>query len=196
MRLDSLFYRFVYRFGRPRWDSSDHRPELEEFVRGHRPGRALDIGCGTGADAVFLAGAGWDVVGVDFVPEAIESAEARARATGSAAIFHMGDAPCLRVAGVEGPFDLILDIGCYHAIPDRRRDAYAAEVAAVARTGADFFLAGTEDPPASWRLLGARGVDAAELHRRFGRDFDLVEARTVGGVGRISEFDLFRMVRR
>src|SRR5689334_11975152 len=56
-----------------------------------------------------------------------------------------------------------------------RRDAYAAEMAAVARPGADFYLVGIADPPAIWRPLGARGVSAGELCHRFGADFDLAD---------------------
>lgn len=195
MRLDSAYYRFVYRFGRPRWDSPSHRPELEGLVRNRRPGRALDIGCGTGSDARYLAAQGWNVVGVDFAPEAVESAKARGRADGSSATFLVADASRLREAGVEGPFDLVVDIGCYHAIPERRRDAYAAGVAAVAHTGADFYLAGIAEPPASWRLLGAHGVDAAELRRRFGAAFVLGGGRKVGGAGRAREFVVYHLVR-
>ena len=170
MRLDSLFYRFTYRFGKPRWDTSRHRPELEEFVRGRPPGRALDLGCGTGADAVLPRPPGWDVVGIDFVPEATEPAGRGRALTGRGPFRHRRRRATACRSASTGPFDLILDIGCYHAIPDRLRDEYAAEVAAAARPGADFYLAGTEHPPASWRLLGANGVDAAELRRRFGRD--------------------------
>jgi cyclopropane fatty-acyl-phospholipid synthase-like methyltransferase len=168
---------------------------LAEFVVSHPPGRALDLGCGTGANAIYLASEGWEVVGVDFVPEAIEKAKARARAQQSSANFLAGDAARLHEVGVAGPFDLIVDIGCYHAIPDRRRDGYAAEVAAVARPGADFYLAGIASPPASWRLLGAHGIDADELRRRFGRDFDLVEERGAGTVGRLARFVLYHLVR-
>ncbi len=195
MRLDSLFYRLAYRFGRPRWDTADPRPELTELVSGHQPGRALDLGCGTGTDAIYLANQGWEVTGVDFVPEAIATAQTRARAAGSAASFVAGDVTRLRQAGISGPFDLLLDIGCYHAVPAGLRDAYAAEAAAVARPGADLYLAGISDPPATWRLLGAHGVSAAELRHRFGADFDLVDERTAGLVGRAAHFVLYHLVR-
>jgi SAM-dependent methyltransferase len=193
MKPDLFFYRLSYRSGRPRWDSTEPRPELKGLLQDRPPGRALDLGCGTGTDAIYLAKQGWDVVGVDFVPEAI--ATASARAAGSTASFVTGDVTRLRQAGVDGPFDLLIDIGCYHAIPAGRRDAYANEMAAVARPGADFYLAGVADPPAIWRLLGARGVSAGELRHRFGADFDLVDERTAGPVGRASHFVLYHLVR-
>ena len=195
MRLDSLFYRFTYRFGKPRWDTSRHRPELEEIVRGRPPGWALDLGCGTGADARYLARQGWDVVGIDFVPEATERARAGARSDGTKARFVTGDVARLRALGVTGPFDLILDVGCYHAIPNRLRDKYAAEVAAASRPGADFYLAGITHPPASWRLLGANGVDAAELRLRFGNTFDVADERSAGSIGRMRQLNWYHLVR-
>jgi cyclopropane fatty-acyl-phospholipid synthase-like methyltransferase len=195
MRLDSFFYRFAYRFGKPRWDTAEPQPELEELVKG-RPGRALDIGCGTGTDAIYLAKHGWQVVGVDFVPKAVETAKARALAGGSSASFVLGDVTQLRRAGVRGPFELLVDIGCYHAIPARLRDSYAAGVAAVAREGADFYLAGISDAPASWRLLGARGVSSAELRSRFGDAFLLQEEQTTAAVGRVSQLVLYHLVRK
>ena len=196
MRLDSLSYRFIYRRGAPHWDSPVHRPELEALVRGHRPGRALDLGCGTGSDALYLAAQGWEVVGLDFVPTAIETARTRAQSGGSRARFVTGDATRLGETGVAGPFDLVLDMGCFHAIPDRLRDGYAAGVAAVTRSGADFWLAGVANAPATWRLLGAHGVAPAELHRRFGGSFDLVEEREAGPVGRLRGFTLYHLARR
>ncbi len=196
MRRDSAFYRLAYRFGKPRWDSTEPRPELKALVDGQPPGRALDLGCGTGTDAIYLAGHGWDVVGVDFVPEAIQVARTRAHDAGSAASFVLGDVTQLHHAGISGPFDLIIDIGCYHAIPARLRDAYAAGVAQVARPAADFYLAGLSDPPATWRLLGARGVTAGELRSRFGASFDLADEQPASPAGRVAHFALYHLVRK
>jgi SAM-dependent methyltransferase len=196
MRIDSLFYRLAYRSGRPRWDSTQPRPELTELTRGRPPGRALDLGCGTGTDAIYLAGQGWQAVGVDFVPEAIATARSRAAASGSSASFAVGDVTRLREAGVRGDFDLVIDIGCYHAIPVRLRDSYATEVAAVTRPGADLYLAGISDPPTAWRLLGARGVSAGDLRRRFGADFSLADEQPAGPAGRAGSLVLYHLIRK
>jgi 2-polyprenyl-3-methyl-5-hydroxy-6-metoxy-1,4-benzoquinol methylase len=112
VRLDSFFYRLSYRAGKPLWDTGEPHPELGEIIDGRQPGRALDLGCGTGANAVYLAQRGWEVVGVDFISGAIDTAISRARSNGSAARFICGDVTQLRNAGVSGPFDLIIDIGC------------------------------------------------------------------------------------
>ena len=195
MRTDSLFYRLAYRSGTPRWDSTEPRPELTKLAEGRAPGRALDLGCGTGSDVLSLASLGWDATGVDFVPRAIAAARSRAAASGSPASFTVGDVTRLRQAGVGGQFDLVIDIGCYHAIPASRRDASRDEVAAATRPGGDLYLAGVTTPPATWRLLGARGLSARDLHR-FGPDFELADQQTAGQIGRAGTFVFYHLVRR
>ena len=195
MDMGLIFYRLAYRSGRPAWDSAEPRPELAELASSRPPGRALDLGCGTGSDTLYLASRGWDAIGVDFVPRAIATARSRAAAARSAAAFVVGDVTRLEAAGIDGDFDLVTDTGCYHGIPADRRDAYAAGIAAVTRPGGDLYLAGVSDPPAAWRLLGARGIDADDLRRRFGADFDLVEERKAGPVGRAGRFVLYHLVR-
>ena len=196
MRLDALFYRLAYRSGTPRWDSTDPQADLAELARHRPPGRALDLGCGTGSNVIYLTQLGWEAIGVDFAPQAIEIARSRAAAAGAPATFTVGDVTRLRGAGITGSFDLVIDIGCYHAIPARRRDAYRTEVAAVTRPGGDLYLAGVADPPATWRLLGAPGLSAADLRRRFGGDFDLIDERTAGPVGRAGTFAVHHLVRK
>lgn len=196
MRIDSLFYRFAYGFGKPRWDTAEPQPELRDVVKDLRPGRALDLGCGTGANAIYLASCGWEVVGVDFVPKAVSAARAKALAVDSSATFVVGDVTDLSAAEVDGAFDLVMDIGCYHALPERLRASYAREVIGTTRPGADLYLAGISNPPATWRLLGARGVTASELVDRFGTQFDLVNDRLAGTIGRASNFVLYHLRRR
>ena len=196
MRLDALFYRLAYRSGTPRWNSTDPLPELAELARHRAPGRALDLGCGTGSNVIYLTRLGWEAIGVDFAPQAIEIARSRAAAAGASARFIVGDVTRLRDAGISGSFDLVIDIGCYHAIPASRRDAYRTQVAAVTRPGGDLYLAGVADPPATWHLLGATGLNARDLQRRFGADFDPIDERTAGPVGRAGTFVVYHLVRK
>lgn len=196
MRTNSVFYRLAYRSGRPRWDTGKPRPELAEAVQDRLPGRALDLGCGTGTDALYLAGWGWEVTGVDFVPAAITAARSRAAAARSSASFLLGDVTRLRESGAEGPFDLVIDVGCYHAIPGRLRDAYAAGVAAVTRPGASLYIAGISHPPAAWRIVGASGVSERDLRRRFGTAFDLAGQQAAGPAGRIGSLVLYHLIRK
>ena len=81
-------------------DQPEPRPEVVALASGMPPGRVLDVGCGTGSDALYLDLHGWQVVGVDFVPQAIEAACDRAYARRSAARFFVADATELRRSGV------------------------------------------------------------------------------------------------
>jgi len=66
----------------------------------------------------------------------------------------------------------------------------------LARPGADFWLAGISDPPAAWRVVGARGVNADEVRSRFGSEFSLVDEKVTGPIGRAGQFALYHLVRR
>lgn len=107
---------------RPPWDTGVTPPEVMAHLAINPPGRALDLGCGTGTNAITLAQHGWRVVAVDFVGRAIQTARRKARQAGVDVEFHQGDVT--RLEHIEGPFDLVLDIGCLHSIPADRRTAY------------------------------------------------------------------------
>ncbi len=195
MRTDSLIYRLAYRGGTPPWDTGQPHPELDAMIGERPPGRALDLGCGSGANAVELARRGWDVVGVDFVAAAIEAANRRARDAGVTTRFVNGDVSALRECGITGPFDLVIDVGCYHSIPVEIRDAYAREVAALTLPGADLRLAGIGHAPLIWRLMHADGVSAEELRRRFEPQFTLLDSHPTASLGRASGFVMYHLVR-
>lgn len=80
---------------------------LEEAVSARRPGRALDLACGSGRDAVYLAAAGWQVDAIDILPDAIARARLTAERFGCAdrIAWHAED---LRCFSPQGPFDLVL----------------------------------------------------------------------------------------
>ena len=127
-----------YRFGRPRWDTGVAPPELVAFVEAHAPGRALDLGCGTGTNVVYLARHGWDATGVDFAPKAIAVARRRARDAGANARFLVADVT--RLPDLGAPFDLALDMGCLHSVPTERRPDYARGLLARLARGGTYLL--------------------------------------------------------
>src|SRR5690606_30933239 len=95
--------------------------------RGLAPGRALDVGCGTGTHSLWLASLGWDVLGVDVAPRAIELATAKAaKAEQLAGRCEFRVLDFLAEAPPGGPFDFVFDRGCMHvfdAHDDRARFA-------------------------------------------------------------------------
>jgi 2-polyprenyl-3-methyl-5-hydroxy-6-metoxy-1,4-benzoquinol methylase len=87
----SHHYHVLYGLRIKPWDREGPVPELVAAAYGLAPGRALDLGCGTGAQSVFLAREGWEVTAVDAVPRALAAARRRAEAAGVAVDFRRGE---------------------------------------------------------------------------------------------------------
>jgi len=119
--LTRLFFQFKY-LQKPRWDTGISPPELLEFIQQYPPGRAIDLGCGTGTNAITLAKNGWQVTGVDFIGRALQAAREKARQAGVEVDFRQGNVAHLQ--GVSGPFDLVFDLGCFHSLSATDRPAY------------------------------------------------------------------------
>lgn len=186
-----------YRLGFEPWDTGGPVPMVVETVEGPErmmPGRALDLGCGTGRNAIYLACHDWDVTGVDLVGQAIALARQKARAAGVSVRLLTGDVTRLEELDIGRGFDLLVDSGCYHVLPRGRRDAYAAGVTAVAAPGARLLIFGVGMAPVpgagvteqelrarftGWRLVSAVPMSAEDVrgYIRTGRWFDPAMAR-------------------
>jgi SAM-dependent methyltransferase len=179
MSLTNLRFRLMYRRGWTPWDSGVPPPELIDVIEGARRlpiGRALDLGCGTGTTTVYMAGYGWDVTGVDFVPSAIRVARTKA-AAGRSVAFFVGDVTRLHELAIEPGFDLLFDQGCFHSLPEAAQPAYAREVTRMARSGTTYLLyAFGRQSAERRRRFFPKGVTPDEVRARFS-GFDLVEAR-------------------
>ncbi|HYF12362.1 MAG TPA: class I SAM-dependent methyltransferase [Actinomycetota bacterium] len=170
MGLLRAWYERAYRRGdSSRWDTGITPPELLALLETLEPGTALDLGCGTGTNAIELANRGWFVTGVDFSPLAIDHARRKAGWV-SGVTFVEGDVSELSALGVDGPFDLAVDIGCFHSVAASRRDAYVREIARVLRSGAPLLMFAF----GPWlRWPGSRRTREPEIRRRFARDFEV-----------------------
>lgn len=139
-------FRQAYEGGDPPWDTKITPPELIAEVEGPlaRPsGRALDLGCGTGTNSLYLASHGWDVTGIDFITSAIEQAREKQRGAGTLAgnvHFLVGDVTRLDALKLEPSYTLLLDLGCLHSIEESARARYACGIAQLAVPGALFLL--------------------------------------------------------
>lgn len=159
-------FRVFYRLGFAPWDGHPLPTSLRDLIEGENAlatGTALDIGCGTGDNSIYLAKHGWTVTGVDFVARAIEKARAKASANKLDISFAHGDATRLSSEAVGTNFNLIVDNGCLHGMSPEDRDAYAREVTAVAAPGARLLL--VEFIPGG--SFGVPGIEPAEVEQRF-----------------------------
>ena len=128
-----LFFEIRYLLRLAPWDTGISPPELMRFINSHPAGRAIDIGCGTGTNAIALAKHGWNVTGIDFSSQAIARARRKVRSKGMVVDFIQGDVSALDK--LSGPFDLSLDIGCYHSLPLSIRAPYAERLGHLLRGG-------------------------------------------------------------
>jgi SAM-dependent methyltransferase len=133
-----FLFELMYWFRRTPWDTGITPPEVVAFVDQRPPGRAIDLGCGTGTNAMYLAKLGWEVVGVDFSTRAIGAAQRKAQSSGLAVEYQQADVT--RLEGIAGPFDLALDIGCFHSLPADRREQYAQRLGELIAPGGTFLL--------------------------------------------------------
>lgn len=112
------------------WDTGEPSPYLVEFVRDYpvAAGRALDVGCGTGTNALWLAQQGFDVLGVDISDVAIDRARAKLGDQELSIRFEQLD--FLQDAVPGGPFTFVFDLGCFHVFDEaQERAKFAASVA-------------------------------------------------------------------
>lgn len=172
---------FLWRYlrGKVPWDSGLVPPEVIDWVEAAEaetipPGRALDLGCGTGTTAIYLAQHEWDVVGVDFALPALWQARRRARAhhLASRARFYHADVSRLDFLPDDPPFDLAIDIGCLHGLSAPQREGYAAHLARLLMPGASYLLYAFLP-----RDGGSFGLDTDGLAALFGARFELTGER-------------------
>ncbi len=166
----SLWY-----FFKPPWDSGVSPPELLDFIAQHPPGRAIDLGCGTGTNVITLVQHGWQATGVDFAARAIRLARRKMKQAGVQADVSVGDVT--RLSGITGPFDLALDLGCFHGVPDRR--GYLAQLTRVLEPGGYWLLYGMLRSESETSRPGIAPSDVALI-----RSSGLFLVRRQDGVGR------------
>lgn len=139
------------------WDTGEPEPHLVELIerRGLSQGpprRALEVGCGTGTNTLWLAGQGLEVTALDLAPLAIERARGKASQAGEAIAqrCHFMAHDFLADQPPAGPFDLVFDRGCFHVFDERDQQArFAARVASLLAPGGLWLslIGSTEGPP-------------------------------------------------
>lgn len=168
LRWYQVIYRLLYRLGLVIWRRNEPPADLVALVEGPSAlpaGRALELGCGTGTDSIYLATHGWDVTAVDMVPKALATARHNAAAAGVQLRLVEGDVTRLQELRIGDGYDLLLDFGCFHTLPEDRRTDYVTCVSDAAAPGATLLMYGFKRPPKMAPLHA--GMTIEEIQRRF-----------------------------
>jgi SAM-dependent methyltransferase len=163
-----------YREGDPPWEIGRPQAEIVKLAEdGEIVGSVLDVGCGTGENALHLAALGKRVTGVDGAPAAIERARAKAAARGLAVPFLVADA--LDLKRIRQRFETVIDCGLFHVFRDEERRPYAESLCEVLSPGGTLHVLcfSDEEPPGP----GPRRVAEYDLRAAFRAIFAMTRIR-------------------
>ena len=151
----------------PPWDTKAPKENVIAWQEaGLIRGDVLDIGCGLGDNAIYLAKHGHTVTGLDISPTALITAERRAVDARVDVRFATTDAT--RLDGYTEAFDTVIDSGCYHCLDDAGRADYAVAVHRATRPGATLLLSAFSDANAATGDWPRPMVSEEELRRTLG----------------------------
>ncbi|MFQ5943830.1 MAG: class I SAM-dependent methyltransferase [Anaerolineales bacterium] len=162
--MNKWVYELMYRlpFVPGTWIFGPLLPELVELVESGRiaPGRAIDLGCGVGIEAIYLSENGFDVTGVDFSPTAIKQARAKSQAAGLQVRFVEDDLTDLHQ--VSGVYDLLLDVGTLDDMNQADRGSYMQSILPLTHPGSQYLL-----------MCFENNLGSDEVNQRFGEHFSI-----------------------
>lgn len=169
--MQRIRFNLRYFFGNTPWDTQVTPPEVVELIETEKflPGRALDLGCGTGTNAIYLAQHGFEVIGVDFVSRAIQTARRKAQTAGVQVEFRCADV--LAPGSLGKPFDFILDIGCFHNLDPYGQVRYADNTRRWTHQGSLLLLYVFFPLKIGARMVG---VTREQMEKLFASDYNLI----------------------
>ena len=160
-----MIWEVMYWLRRTPWDTGITPPELVDLAARRFPkgGRAIDIGCGTGTNVVYLAQHGFTVLGIDASRRAIALAKRRLLVTGAQADVRVGDVTQLGRLPGSAMFDLAVDIGCFHTLSPAGRHKYADGLQKHVVRGGVYLLYAFGPRQIGWRSMGASPDEVGSL---------------------------------
>jgi SAM-dependent methyltransferase len=158
-------YQVMYRIGFTPWDNHEIPRPLVELIENLPAGRMLDVGCGTGSDAIWCASRGWDVTGIDAVSVPIRKARRNAEAAGAEVRFLQADIARVAASQLGADYTVLQDIGCFAGLNDADRRRAAATLTAVAAPGARLLIFAFG--PGGGGRFGPRRIELPEIQALF-----------------------------
>lgn len=159
------------------WDIGQPSAELRTLVEGGsiRACRAVDLCCGSGSDAVYLARYGFKVTAIDIAPTALSQGIQKAESAGVSVNWVLADV--LALPSLK-PFDFVYDRGCYHVVRNQNLNAYLEAIHRLSHPGTEFLLlaARRDEGPG---ISPSSGVAEDEIDFDFGRLFQIEQLREI-----------------
>jgi SAM-dependent methyltransferase len=159
------------------WDIGHPSSELKRLVESGqlKPCRVVEIGCGSGNDAIYLASQGFDVTAIDIAPTALNIAERKSEKAGVRVRWLLAD--ILNPPLLE-PFELVYDRGCYHEVRQHHAPQYVAAIKQLTHDGSKIvILAGNANKDTYWRFEGPPRVKEQDIRNDFASGFQLLQLR-------------------
>ncbi len=154
--LKNVLFNLWYKFGKPPWIIDGAQPDLIAVVeKGDVRGPTiLDVGCGNGDNAIYLAKCGFDVTGVDFSTKAIEIAKQKTSEAGVDVTFIALDA--LKIGTLNKKFDTIIDFGLFHNITGNARERYVLALSGACVSNGQFIMSCVGDQAGEYEVYPNR----------------------------------------
>jgi SAM-dependent methyltransferase len=173
--MDQQLFEQMYQ-GQAPWDTGRPQPAIMKLAEaGLIHGSVLDVGCGTGANVLYLAANGHDCWGFDFVPVAVERAKAKAAHRGIDAHFIVGNA--LELSRLGRQFDTVIDCGLFHTFADEERPIFVRSLMEVLRVGGWLYLLCFSDEQPGTE--GPRRVSQREIRDAFHNGWDVKQIEAI-----------------